>query len=109
MIGLDNERMPLRSRLLNIPEYQQQYLQNLRELAQIMQWENLGPQVAQMRDLIEAEVELDTRKLSSLEAFRTATDDRGGAESPGLKAFVDQRSEYLLNHEKIKSLPPGDQ
>ena len=109
MIGLDNERMPLRSRLLNIPEYQQQYLQNLRELARIMQWENLGPQVAQMRDLIEAEVELDTRKLSSLEAFQAATDDRNGAESQGLKAFVDQRSDYLLNHEKIKSLPTGDQ
>ena len=109
MIGLDNERMPLRSRLLNIPEYQQQYLQNLRELARIMQWENLGPQVAQMRDLIEAEVELDTRKLSSLEAFQAATDDRNGAESQGLKAFADQRSDYLLNHEKIKSLPTGDQ
>ncbi len=104
MIGLDNDRMPLRSRLLNIPEYQQQYLENLREIAEMLQWDNLGPQVVKLRELIEDEVELDTRKLSTTEAFRAATDNQAGPESQGLKAFSDQRSKFLLNHEKIKSL-----
>lgn len=104
MIGLTDDRMPLRSRLLNVPEYQQQYLQNLRDIAQMLEWENLGPQVAQMRDLIEDEVKLDTRKLSTIEAFRAATDQKAGPESQGLKAFSDQRSAFLLNHGKVKSV-----
>ncbi len=104
MIGLTDDRMPLRSRLLNVPEYQQQYLENLRDIAQMLEWENLGPQVAQMRDLIESEVDLDTRKLSTIEAFRAATDQKAGPESQGLKAFADQRSAFLLNHEKVKSV-----
>ena len=105
MIGLTDDRMPLRSRLLNVPEYQQQYLQNLRDIAQMLEWENLGPQVAQMRDLIEVRGRnLDTRKLSTIEAFRAATDQKAGPESQGLKAFADQRSAFLLNHEKVKSV-----
>ena len=104
MIAIDEDRKPLRSRLLNIPEYQQQYLENLREIAIMLQWEKLGPDVEQMRKLIESDVERDTRKLSTYEAFQAATDGKAGPESQGLKAFADQRSSFLLNHDKIKGL-----
>ena len=52
-MGLDEERMPLRSRLLNNPKWQVQYLQHVRTIAELLSWDNLGPRVAQMRELIE--------------------------------------------------------
>ena len=66
------------------------------------------------RKLIEKAVAVDTRKLSSNEAF-TASVSENGAESgvePGdqpprrrelsLKDFANQRREYLLNHAAVK-------
>ena len=71
-----------------------------------LDWEKLGPVVARYRALIEKEVEADTRKLSSLAAFRKAVaDDRGrrrgdplaGRPALSLRAFADAASQ----------VPPG--
>lgn len=104
LTGLDQERMPLRSVLLNSPKWQRQYLQNLREIAEMLAWKNLGPIVAQHRALLEDEVARDTRKLFTTEAFLAATSD---ASETGLRSFADKRSAFLLNHEKIKALQNG--
>ena len=104
--GIDNQRMPLRSVLLINPSFQTQYLENLRAIALMLKWENLGPNVAKARALIEDEVKLDTRKVTSLEAFQAATDPakpQGGSTS--LRSFADQRSDFLLNHPRIQDLP----
>ena len=106
LYGVDQERMPLRSVLLNHPEYQQQYLMYLREIAEMLKWDNIGPQVAMVRELLKEQVENDTRKLSSLEAFLQATNpDEPDEDSSSLRAFAEKRSAFLLNHEKIKALP----
>ena len=77
--------------------------------------------VAQYRSLIAKEIEADTRKLTSLADFQKATadvvakesNDKAETESPrrfgpphhsvSLRAFADQRREFLLNHEAVKS------
>jgi hypothetical protein len=110
LIGLDDPRKPLRSKLLASPALKEKYLANIRTIAEkSLDWKKLGPVVADFRKLIEREVEADTRKLDSFEAFQRATDDTVAAANPGgpgrgfgmgamnLRAFAEQRGKYLLN------------
>ncbi len=107
LVGLDQERMPLRSVLLNVPAYRKEYLANLRELAQLMDWENIGPRVKQYRDLIEQEVRRDSRKLFTTKEFLQSTaQSEPSKNSKGLRAFMDKRSTVLLDHPAIKDLEP---
>ncbi|MDB6154797.1 MAG: cotH [Chthoniobacteraceae bacterium] len=120
LIGMDDAKKPLRSRLLAVPALQSRYLAHVRTIAQdSLDWTRLGPIVAQYRALIEKELELDTRKLSTFAGFQKATADmpepapvadaappRRGPESMSLRAFADQRRAYLLNFPAIKSLAP---
>jgi spore coat protein CotH len=122
LIGLDDARKPLRSKVLAVPSLRTRYLQHVRTIAEkSLDWKTLGPVVAQYRSLIEKEIEADTRKLSSFADFQKATadaaakesNDKAASEPPrrfgpphhsvSLRAFADQRREFLLNHEAIKS------
>lgn len=122
LIGLDDSRKPLRSKLLAVPSLRTRYLQHVRTIAEeSLDWKKLGPVVAQYRSLIEKEIEADTRKLSSFADFQTATADVAPKEpndkpdagqprrfgpprhSVNLRAFANQRREFLLNHEAIKA------
>jgi hypothetical protein len=71
--------------------------------------------VSQYRKLIEKEVEADTRKLDSFEAFTRNTDDvvpapgaapggfgRGPGQGMNLRAFAEQRRAYLLKYQEPK-------
>lgn len=109
LVGLDDTRKPLRSRLLAVPSLRAKYLDHVRTIAeQSLDWKKLGPVVEQYRELIEKEVEADTRKLTSFAAFQQAI---GASSSPtpegrrpqlSVKSFVEQRRNYLLNHAEIK-------
>ena len=108
LTGLDDARKPLRSRLLAVPALRQRYLEHVRTLASDwLDWQKLGPVVAQYRTLIEPEVAADTRKLSSTEAFLRATADEP-AEGPGrelpLRTFAEQRRTALLGNPAIQEL-----
>jgi hypothetical protein len=111
LIGLNDSRKPLRSRLLAVPALKERYLQHVRTIAQDwLDWQKLGPIVAQYRKLIEKEVEIDTRKLSTLAAFQRSTADALPKEAAGpgrgmglsLRAFAEQRRAYLLNYAEVK-------
>jgi hypothetical protein len=119
LVGLDDPRKPLRSKVLAVPALRAKYLANVRTIAEkSLDWKNLGPVVARYRSLIEKEVEADTRKLDSFEAFKRATADAPEAEGPpagrgrgpgggmALRAFADQRRAYLLNHPEVKKAAP---
>lgn len=107
LIGMDDASKPLRSKVLAVPKYRQQYLRNIREIAEkSLDWNSLGPVVASTSALIDEAVKEGTRKLGSYEAFVSATSEspvsdkvpqaRGGHGSMKLKSFADERREYLL-------------
>ena len=114
LIGLDDARKPLRSKLLAVPAWRDQYLRNIRTIAErSFDWNKLGPFVKQCRELIEKEVEADTRKLDSFAEFQRVTSDQPSAEAgpperrrPGqtmnIRAFAEQRRKYLLDHPEVK-------
>lgn len=110
LVGIDDPRKPLRSKILAVPKFREQYLRNMRTLAEkSMTWEKLGPVITHYRNLIEKEVEADTRKLDSLNDFRTAMADQPPADgqrgrTTNLKLFIEQRRKFLLNHPEIKKL-----
>ncbi len=112
LIGLDDDRKPLRSKILTVPEFREQYLANIRAIAEQLKWDNLGPVVAQLRNLIQDELKRDTRKLGSYEDFVRLTGDlipapveaepgegrrgRGGRSSVTLRKFSEDRRAFLL-------------
>tara|TARA_B100001123_G_scaffold344147_1_gene391040 strand:- start:12905 stop:15319 length:2415 start_codon:yes stop_codon:yes gene_type:complete len=108
LVGLDSPRMPLRSRILAVPAYRQQYLHYLRALAEVsLHSDRLAPVIARYRALLADELAADTRKLSSLDAFLAATApsaDRPPANSPSLLEFIGQRRNFLLTHDAIRDL-----
>jgi len=116
LTGLNDARTPLRSKLLAVPKLRAQYLDHVRTIAaESLDWNKLGPIVAQYRSLIEPEVETDTRKLTSLAAFQKAVADAvetkkaepaRGRPSYTLRAFADQRRKYLLNYSETKKATP---
>ncbi|MCI0460636.1 MAG: CotH kinase family protein, partial [Gemmataceae bacterium] len=114
LVGLEDARKPLRSRLLAVPSLRARYLDRVRVIAKAgLDWKKLGPLVGQYRSLIEMEIEADTRKLSSSDTFKQATADMAGAEagqgrrpSLSLRAFAEQRRQYLLNHAEIHKAAP---
>ncbi|XZE21519.1 CotH kinase family protein [Pirellulaceae bacterium SH449] len=113
LIGLDDPNKPLRSKVLSVPSLQRQYLDNVRTIAErSLAWDALGPVVASLRELIDEQVKLDTKKMSSYEEFVHATASKSSETqhtdqvSPGqrgapvlsLKEFSDQRRNYLLKY-----------
>lgn len=101
LTGLDQERFPLRSKLLADPELKKRYLTYVKLIAtDYLDWKYLGPKVAAARQLIQDEVKADTRKLMTLEDFQAATNDKNGK----LREFCEKRSEYLLNFPAVKAL-----
>lgn len=101
MIGMGNDRFPLRSKLLANKNLKRRYLQHLKTIAtEYLDWDYLGPKVAAARKLIEKEVKADTRKLMTYEDFQNATDAREGT----IRDFCTKRAEYLLKYPAIKEL-----
>jgi Spy/CpxP family protein refolding chaperone len=112
LVGLNDAKKPLRSKLLAVPALRKRYLQRVRTIAEhSLDWAKLEPLVSQYRALLEPELRLDTRKLSSMEAFERALDPqpidpqaslpRGGM---SLRAFADRRRAFLLGCEAIRGL-----
>jgi hypothetical protein len=76
LIGLDDTRKPLRSKVLAVPNLLTKYRQHVHTIAdKSLDWKTLGPVVAPYRSLISKEIEADTRKLSSFVDFQKATAD----------------------------------
>jgi hypothetical protein len=112
LVAANDPNKPLLSKLLAVPSLRQKYLRNVRTIAeQWLDWEKLGPVVEQYRTLIEKEVEADTHKLESLEAFKRSTAAEPANAAPGegrprpsLKEFAEQRRKFLLNHPEVKKV-----
>jgi hypothetical protein len=105
LTGLDDERKPLRSKLLAVPSLRARYLAKVRTIAEDdLDWSHLGPVVARYRQLAGGEIAADTRKLSRNGEFEALTSDQPaeGEPNPGrgampIRSFADQRRAYLLS------------
>lgn len=116
LVGLNDARKPLRSRLLAVPALRVRYLDHVRRIAEEwLDWDKLKPVVDQYRALIEKEVEADTRKLTSFAAFQNAVGDTPltgseparGRSGQNLKTFAEGRRKFLLNYPAIKKAAPS--
>lgn len=116
LVAASDPGKPLLSKLLAVPGLRTRYLRLVYEIASTwLDWEKLGPLARHYRDLIRAEVPLDTRKFSTTEAFLKGIEDapetgpegaRNGA-PPGraalsLKAFAEKRRAFLLAHPEVR-------
>jgi hypothetical protein len=103
LVGLENERTPLRRKLLGVPSLRTRYLAHVREIAEhSLDWDHLGAVVTNYRTLIREAVEHDTRKLSSFEAFLRATSDEAPStesneREASIRTFAEKRREFLLD------------
>ena len=88
------------------PSLRAKYLKNIRIIAEkSLDWKALGPVVAPYRALLEKEIEADTRKLDSLDAFQKMTADDATqatdrSEDYPIRAFADLRRKYLLGYKE---------
>ena len=122
LVGLEDSRKPLRSKILAIPEFREKYLRNIYEIAKnSISWDKIGPRIATLRTLIENEVRDDTRKLESYDEFLEATSPElhappatGPGNNPGgqlrrgpvppipLREFAEKRSRFLMENQEVK-------
>jgi hypothetical protein len=106
LVGLNDSTRPLRSKLLAVPALKERYLKYVKVIAEErLDWKNLGPRVKMYRDLIGKEVEADTKKLYTLEAYRRSVADTAEkGQDSGLRGFADARRKFLLEHPEIVKL-----
>jgi len=72
LAAMDDPNKALRHKLRASPALRQRYLAYVREIAEkSLDWNWLGPRVERYRALIGPEIEPDTRKLETTEAFTT--------------------------------------
>jgi hypothetical protein len=110
LTGLDDQDKPLLSRLLAVPSLRSRYLGYVREIAEKwLDWGRIEPVAKKYQTLIADDVEKDTHKLYSVDAFRNGlTKDveeqggRGPRQTMSLRSFVEKRREFLLNHPEVK-------
>ncbi len=104
LVNLGEERFQLRNKLLQVPEWKNKYLVYVETIARVhLDWENLGGRIEKATALIGDEIQQDTRKLSTWEAFQKATSSSGDEPTSGsLQAFAKNRREFLMNHPEIK-------
>ncbi len=92
LVGLTDPTKPLRSKLLAVPALRARYLAYTRQIATTwLDWNTLGPLAQRYQSLIAADVQKDTRKLDTYEAFEAGLNT--------LKMFAERRRAYVLAYQ----------
>jgi hypothetical protein len=95
LVAQNDATKPIIAKVLAVPALRARYLAYVREIAEkSLDWNVIGPIVAQYRELIADDVARDTRKLFSTDDFlqRTADDPAAGT----LRSFFESRRAFLL-------------
>lgn len=96
----DDARVPLMNRLMAIPQYRQRYLAHVRTIMNSLFTEDLlFAKIDAYRALIEPEVNADTKKLYSSQAFVSGI--------VTLKAFIQNRRTYVLSDRELNRPAPA--
>lgn len=97
--GIDQPLAPFINRLLEKPELKARYVAHVRTISQDWcDWKIVAPLIESYRELISDEIKLDTRKLTSWDAFEAGigmSSSQGRGQSPGLQAFFKGRKAFL--------------
>ena len=105
MAGAEETTKPLLNKLLAVPSLKQRYLGYIRHIAENwLDWDKIGPLVQQYQSVIAADIEKDTHKLDSTEAFKAGLIEDQGRRM-GIKSFVEKRRAYLLGQPEVKNAP----
>jgi hypothetical protein len=103
---LDDPNKALRHRMLAVPEFRERYLRIVGDIAdRWMDWARLGPIVERYEALIRADVERDTRKHSTLDAFTAGiygSRDGSPLTAASLRGFLELRRAALLAHPDVQ-------
>lgn len=95
LAGMFDPNKPILEKILSVPALQSRYLGFAREIAdKSLDWKTMGPVVKQYRDLIKDDVERETRKLVTTEAFLESTADE--PLDGNLRSFFDERRATIL-------------
>jgi hypothetical protein len=105
---------PVLSRLLSVPELRQRYMAHYRSVRADLNWDSFGPQFMQLRELIDAAVQADPKKLYSYTLFQnnfTSTVNMpyaglAGGNIIGLQQFVNQRATFLAGIAELVASGP---
>jgi len=104
---IDNPNRPVLVRLMEIPRLRARYVAHLRTLVEeSFNWDAMGPLATDMHNLIAEEVELDTKKLFSTNAFYDNLENASG-NVPGIRQFVEERRDFLLAHPELQEPAPN--
>ena len=96
LVAADDTTKPIISSVLAVPALRARYLDLVREIAEkSLDWDTLRPVVKSYRDLIEADVARDTRKLFTTEEFLRTTADT--PDDGTLRSFFEGRRAFLLD------------
>ena len=102
---LDDPNKALRQKLLAVPKFRERYLAYVGDIAdKWLDWDRLGPLVEKYRTLIAADVERDTRKLDTTEAFTTGIYGAPDVTPPPastIRGFANQRRAAILAHPEV--------
>ena len=111
LAAMDDPNKALRRRLLAVPSLRTRYLRYVGDIAdKWLDWTRLGPVVARYEKLIAADVERDTRKLDTTEAFRVGIYGLADGSPPAattIKGFAEQRRAAILNHPDVVAARTG--
>ena len=104
LVGLDDARKPLRSKLLAVPALRERYLRYVHDIAEKwLDWRTVQPLVREWQALIEPDVTVDTRKIYDTDAFYADVGygaSAGQAPESTLRGFLERRRAYLLGGER---------
>ena len=106
---------PFLSRVLSVAELRQRYMAHYRAVLAQLDWNTFGPLFQQQRELIDAAVQADPKKLYTYQAFQnnftaSVTLPGGGPAGgtvPGLQAFVAQRANALSSNAELAAAGPA--
>lgn len=95
----NDSKYPLISKLLRNPELKQRYVAHIRTIIKdLMNPEYVNPIIDKYYNLIQTEVNNDTKKLYSFSQFTNSITE--------IKTFISNRRTNLLNNQVIKAQPP---
>jgi len=112
--NFNSSSKPVLNHVLAVPELRQRYMAHLRAALEEFDWALFDVELTAYRNLIDAAVQADTKKLYTYQQFITnftsAVDlgggGPGGGTVPGLQDFVVQRRNMMLGNAEVNAPAP---